>query len=163
MKSHFNTRRITRILLLASFFILAGTQLTYAQNIPPAIQAQIDAELQRRGLNEADVQARLLKEGIDFQNIPKAKWPQYQNKVLAILDKMQAEKKAAVNLADTTTITPKVVVTARQGTILAPSLLQEPVTTSAEAVASAAQRVIHVIADSSKGSHQIYGHSLIYE
>ncbi len=160
MKSHFNTKSITLILLLASFFILAGTQLTYAQNIPPAIQTQINVELQRRGLNEADVQARLLKEGIDFRNIPKAKWPQYQNKVLAILDKMQAEKKAAVNLADTTTVTPKVVVPARQGTIVTPSTLQEPVTTPAEAVASAAQRVIHIVADSSKGSNQIYGHSL---
>lgn len=50
------------------------------------------AELEKRGLNETEVRARLLENGIDVDNIQPSEYANYQTRVLAILDQMQAEK-----------------------------------------------------------------------
>jgi protein involved in polysaccharide export with SLBB domain len=87
LKSFFRLALI--VLLLAS-----ATGFSAAQNaITPAIRAQVSTELQKRGLNEAEVRTRLLQNGIDLENVPPAELPKYQGRVTAILDQMQAEKK----------------------------------------------------------------------
>ena len=67
--------------------------------LPAAMQAQsasmmamAQAELNKRGLNEAEVRTRLLENGIDVDNIQPSEYANYQTRVLAILDQMQAEK-----------------------------------------------------------------------
>ncbi len=134
---------------------LLRPSLTIAQNVPtPAIQTMINAELTKRGLSEMEVKTRLLKEGIDLENIPPAELPKYQPKVMAVLDELQAEKKAASTPAQTVislTSTP-----AKTDTVVVSS----PTTTKQEAVAEAAQRVVATDAAKKEGKSAIYGHSL---
>ena len=52
------------------------------------------AELQKRGLEESAVRARLLENGIDVDAISPSEYPAYQDRVLAILNQMQSEKSA---------------------------------------------------------------------
>ena len=68
-----------------------------AQNATMISMAQ--AELNKRGLNETEVRARLLEEGIDVDSIQPADYPTYQARVIEILDQMQEEKNkaAAIN------------------------------------------------------------------
>ena len=60
-----------------------------------AMLSMAQAELQKRGLNETEVRTRLMEEGIDVDNIPPTEYANYQDRVMAILNKMQAEKNAA--------------------------------------------------------------------
>ena len=50
------------------------------------------AELQKRGLTEEEVRTRLLENGIDVDDIKSSEYPAYQDRILSILNKMQAEK-----------------------------------------------------------------------
>lgn len=52
------------------------------------------AELEKRGLEESAVRARLLENGIDVDAISPSEYPAYQDRVLAILNQMQSEKSA---------------------------------------------------------------------
>ena len=54
-------------------------------------------ELARRGLAETEVRARLLQNGIDVDNIPPSEYAAYQERVIAVLEQMQAEKANAQN------------------------------------------------------------------
>ena len=80
-------------------FLLLGLQSVSAQTVPPAIMAQVNAELQKRGLTESEARARLLQKGIDLENIPPAELPNYQTQVIAVLDELQAEKKQSAKTA----------------------------------------------------------------
>ncbi len=53
------------------------------------------AELDKRGLTEAEVRARLLADGIDVDSIQPTEYANYQDRVLNILNQMQQEKAAA--------------------------------------------------------------------
>ncbi len=134
-----------------------------AQTMPsPATQQMINTELQKRGLTEAEVNARLLQEGIDLQNIPPAQLPQYQARVTAILDKMEAEKKKGTNTAQPINI----IVGNSSPATNAPAttdstiVTKNPLTTPKEAAAEASQRVIQSEAAKNQGIANIYGHSL---
>lgn len=81
-----------RILLAVVFFALLPLSVL-AQT--PKMMDMARTELQKRGLDETEVRARLLSEGIDVDNIPPAEYPAYQERVTNILNKMQAEKAAA--------------------------------------------------------------------
>src|SRR5665647_150323 len=83
------------LLTLTTCFLLLGFRIVPAQTIPPAVMIQINAELQKRGLTENEVRVRLLQKGIDLENIPPAELPKYQERVTAVLDELQAEKKQA--------------------------------------------------------------------
>jgi protein involved in polysaccharide export with SLBB domain len=150
-------------------FLLLAPQLASAQTVPPAIQNQINAELQKRGLTESEARVRLLQKGIDLDNVPPAELPKYQEKVTAVLDELQAEKKTresaapqiTINtaqpfqLADTVTGMPTQKPAGAQ--ISKNALL--PITTPNEAAAEASQRVIQTAAKND-GPANIYGHSL---
>ncbi len=147
---------------------LAAQPTVAMAQIPPAARAQVNAELQKRGLTESEVQARLLQEGINLESIPPAQLPQYQGRVIAILDKMQAEKRQAntggaasqqpVNISIETT--PETTGTV-PAAINAAEVPVEPVTTPEEAAAEASQRV--VLQEAAKKKTNIYGHSLFVD
>ena len=90
------------ILSMMAVVMLVGSTAIQAQNVSPATMQMINGELQKRGLTEAEVRTRLLQEGIDLESVPPAQLPQYQVRVTAILDKMEAEKKAAGQSNSTT-------------------------------------------------------------
>lgn len=75
-------------ILLCSLLSLA----VYAQTASMINMAR--AELNKRGLEENAVRARLLENGIDVDAISPSEYPAYQDRVLAILDQMQSEKAA---------------------------------------------------------------------
>ena len=78
--------------LLSSLMILVSV-LAVAQSASMLSMAR--AELDKRGLSEAEVRTRLMAEGINPEAIPPSDYPKYQGRVMAILNEMQAEKAAA--------------------------------------------------------------------
>ena len=70
MKSSNLIMRSFVILILALCFLLPISGKVFAQTVSPVVMAQINAELQKRGLTEGEVRARLLQKGIDLENIP---------------------------------------------------------------------------------------------
>lgn len=134
------------LLLLTIGLSLIVPKITSAQTITPAMMTQISTELQKRGLTESEVRVRLLQKGIDLESIPPAELPQYQARVIAVLDELQAEKKAAaqINLGDNATRTASA----------------EPETTKQEAAAEAARKVLRTDSSTQNESVRIYGHSL---
>jgi len=151
------------ILILVAAFFIFGTMLVQAQTVTPAIMAQITAELQKRGLTESEVRVRLLQKGIDLENIPPAELPQYQSRVTAVLDELQAEKKAGNNapqqiIINTPQTLPSTGTTVPGQQTNTPATVA-PVTTMQEAAAEASQRVI-LSEEAKKGDTNIYGHSL---
>jgi len=157
------------ILMLALCFLLSGSLTAPAQTVTPVIMAQINAELQKRGLTESEVRVRLLQKGIDLDNIPPAELPQYQSRITAVLDELQAEKKNKKN--DTPKITTNTAQPAQLADTVAglptqlptgPQIFEtgkKPITKMQEAAAEASQRVVPV-ATAKKGVANIYGHSI---
>lgn len=117
-----------------------------------SMMAMAQAELQKRGLNETEVRTRLLEEGIDVDNIAPTEYANYQDRVLAILNKMQAEK----NAADTNPAA-----AATGGAEVVTAALDAPQSTNGEAAAEAALET--ALAEnnvSATEGNDIYGHSL---
>ena len=83
-----------KVVLVIMFFALLPF-MALAQS--PQVMAMAQAELQKRGLSESEVRARLMQEGIDVDNIQPSEYASYQSRVTAILDQMQAEKSAQSN------------------------------------------------------------------
>ena len=75
-----------------SFLMILVSVLAVAQSASMLSMAR--AELDKRGLSEAEVRTRLMQEGIDPEAIPPSDYPKYQGRVMAILNEMQAEKAA---------------------------------------------------------------------
>ncbi len=118
--------------------------LAFAQSA--SMMAMAQAELQKRGLSETEVRTRLLEEGIDVDNISPTEYVNYQDRVMTILDKMQAEKSAAdANAAATTAIE------------VAPITAAVPQSTVNEIAAEAA---IQEKNEPATDSLAIYGHSI---
>ncbi len=115
-----------------------------AQNATMISMAQ--AELNKRGLNETEVRARLMENGIDVDNIQPADYPAYQSRVIEILDQMQAEKNEATGMG----------ATAADNIIT--SVGTTPLTTSSEKAAESA--LATEVAKAGDLSSDIYGHSL---
>ncbi|MFA5329279.1 MAG: SLBB domain-containing protein [Prolixibacteraceae bacterium] len=141
--------RIINVLILAIGLLLVQSPVVNSQTITPAIMAMVNAELQKRGLTEDEVRVRLLQKGIDLENIPTSELPQYQQRVVAVLDELEAEKKLANQSGGD-----------RVSADSSAQTFTEPVTTNQEAVAEAAQRVIQADAVKKKSGGHIYGHSL---
>ena len=135
--------------LLAVLFAMLP-MMAYAQSA--SMMAMAQAELQKRGLNETEVRARLLANGIDVDNISPTEYAAYQDRVVSILNQMQAEKaSAAAESAPAASMASEVATTAQDA----------PVTTTGEAAAEAA---LEVALDENNVSetegNDIYGHSL---
>jgi protein involved in polysaccharide export with SLBB domain len=66
----------------------------YAQKIQNAVvQQQIQNELDKRGLNQAEVEARLKSKGIDINNVRPEDVPRLEGQIQAILKELENEKK----------------------------------------------------------------------
>lgn len=117
-----------------------------------SMMAMAQAELQKRGLNETEVRTRLLEEGIDVDNISPTEYANYQDRVMAILNRMQAEKAAA----DTN---PAAAATGGAETVTA--AIDAPQSTNGEAAAEQAlQTALAENNVSATEGNDIYGHSL---
>ena len=148
-------KKIVSVLLCALLSIAA---LAQSANM----MSMARAELAKRGLNETEVRARLLENGIDVDAIAPSDYPAYQDRVLSILNEMQAEKAAAAEEDGTAATTP-----ATNGTmenpIVAPTVSSSDIaqTTMGEAAAEQALETAleenHV---SRTAGNEIYGHSL---
>ena len=79
--------------IVMTFLCILLTAVAFAQSA--ALLSMAREELQKRGLEEGAVRARLLENGIDVDAISPSEYPAYQGRVLAILDQMQKEKNAA--------------------------------------------------------------------
>ncbi len=75
------TLTILCLLLSAAVFAQSAAMLNMARG-----------ELQKRGLEESAVRARLLENGIDVDSISPTEYTAYQDRVIAILNQMQQEK-----------------------------------------------------------------------
>ena len=124
--------------------------LAFAQSA--SMMAMAQAELQKRGLNETEVRTRLMEEGIDVDNISPTEYANYQDRVMAILNKMQAEKAAA----DTN---PAAAATGGAETVTA--AIDAPQSTNGEAAAEQAlETALAENGVSATEGNDIYGHSL---
>lgn len=128
-----------------------------------SMMAMAQAELNKRGLNETEVRARLLENGIDVDNIQPAEYASYQDRVIAILDQMQAEKagSAPTVIVNTGSAGTSAEANAEAHSGAAETGAQAPQTTAGEAAAeSALQSAIADNRVSPTEGNGIYGHSL---
>ena len=116
------------------------------------------SELEKRGLNEEEVRTRLLENGIDADHISPTEYPAYQDRVLRILNQMQAEK-AAANQANNAAARNQAAEAANQA--LSATAADIPQTSMGEAAAEAQLEAMleenHI---SPTEGNDIYGHSL---
>ena len=120
------------------------------------------AELSKRGLEETEVRARLMEEGIDVDAIPPTEYPAYQSRVMDIINKMQAEKAAANSNASVASaavsVGDEIIVNTETETITAAEL---PQTTLGEAAAEQAlEQALEENHVSKTAGDNIYGHAL---
>ena len=133
--------------LLAMLLFAALPVVVMAQS--PNMMAMAQAELQKRGLNETEVRARLLENGIDVDNISPTEYASYQGRVIAILDQMQAEKANASSVSAASSV----------NEVETPA--EVPQTTVGEAAAEVAlQEALQENNVSPTVGNDIYGHSL---
>ena len=142
--------------------------LAYGQSA--SMMAMAQAELQKRGLNETEVRARLLENGIDVDNIPPTEYANYQDRVMSILNKMQAEKAAknasasqaaasAESVESVADVAPAVAATG--GASVVDTAEDTPQTTTGEAAAEAAlETALEENNVSTTAGDDIYGHAL---
>ncbi len=142
--------------------------LAYGQSA--SMMAMAQAELQKRGLNETEVRARLLENGIDVDNIPPTEYANYQDRVMSILNKMQAEKAAknasvsqaaasSESVESVADVAPAVAATG--GASVVDTAEDTPQTTTGEAAAEAAlETALEENNVSTTAGDDIYGHAL---
>lgn len=136
-------------LMILFFAVLPITMLAQT----PDMMAMARAELQKRGLDETEVRARLYEEGIDVDNIPPTEYASYQGRVTEILNKMVAEKNAA-------TAAPASAATGGDAVVATPD--DVPQTTTGEAAAENAlkQELEESNVSPTEGT-DIYGHAIL--
>ena len=144
-----------------SFLMILVSVLAVAQSASMLSMAR--AELDKRGLSEAEVRTRLMQEGIDPEAIPPSDYPKYQGRVMAILNEMQAEK-AAENQTTTTVAGETVATTDVNPTVIEVGPVSPddvPQTTIGEAAAeSALEEALEEAHVSPTAGNDIYGHSI---
>ncbi|MBO2525315.1 MAG: hypothetical protein CW341_06420 [Bacteroidetes bacterium] len=136
-------------LMILFFAVLPITMLAQT----PDMMAMARAELQKRGLDETEVRARLYEEGIDVDNIPPTEYASYQGRVTEILNKMVAEKNAAA-------VNPAAAATGGDAVVATPD--DVPQTTTGEAAAENAlkQELEESNVSPTEGT-DIYGHAIL--
>jgi len=89
---------LNKVVKSRMFFIglfLSFSLHIFSQNpgsTPSAMQEQARQEIQRRGLDEAEVRARLLQRGIDMDKVTPEQLPQLQDTILQVISELEAEK-----------------------------------------------------------------------
>ena len=114
--------------------------------------AMARSELAKRGLEESEVRARLMEEGIDVDSIPPSEYANYQGRVMDIINRMQAEKAGSVEGATAV---------AAEAVEVVDTPNEFPQTTTGEA---AAEQALEVALEENNVSptagDDIYGHAL---
>ena len=122
------------------------------------------AELDKRGLSEAEVRTRLLQEGINPDTIPPSDYPKYQGRVMAIINEMQAEKAAENQPAAVTGAVEDSADVAVNPTVIEVGPVSPddvPQTTIGEAAAEGAlEEALEEANVSPTAGNDIYGHSI---
>lgn len=95
---------ILRVFLLVTVIGFMD-QRGWGQSIPPAIQAQMNQELAKRGLSEAEVTARLIQKGVDINNITPNNILQFQSTLEQVINELEKEKRQQSSIAEDTLIT----------------------------------------------------------
>ena len=146
--------------ILTAIACLFLTVALFAQSANMLSMAR--SELSKRGLEENEVRARLMEEGIDVDSIPPTEYAAYQGRVMDVINKMQAEKAAASSTA--TQIAPSAaagsdIIAAAASEADTPN--QFPQTTLGEAAAEEAlEQALESNNVSPTAGNDIYGHSL---
>ena len=137
------------------FLCLLLSAVAFAQSANLLSMAR--AELDKRGLNEMEVRTRLLENGIDVDSIPPTEYANYQGRVLAILNQMQAEKN---NVAASTSANAGTEEAANASQTITPN--EVPITTVGEAAAEKAleDALEENQAHPTDRPSDIYGHGL---
>ena len=143
--------RISRRLVV---FIMSLVTVVAVSAQSAAMLQMASAELQKRGLSEAEVQTRLLEKGIDVNSISPADYPKYQSQVTAVISELEAEKKSG-RRATATDAAPD---TAAYGSDILPARTI-PATTAAETAAEASKRRVARPKSADSTAIEIYGHS----
>lgn len=79
------------VVILVAIFAAITLQAQKIQN--PIIQQQIQAELNKRGLKQAEVQTKLLSKGIDITKLGPEDYPKYEKQIQQAIAELEAEKK----------------------------------------------------------------------
>ena len=131
--------------------------------------AMARSELAKRGLQESEVRARLMEEGIDVDNIPPTEYANYQSRVMDVINRMQAEKAAATSAATAAAPSASAAIadTGAGEQVIAAAAAQAdtpnefPQTTLGEAAAEEAlEQALEQNHVSATAGDDIYGHSL---
>ena len=144
-----------------SLLMISVSVIAMAQSASMLSMAR--AELDKRGLTEAEVRARLLQDGINPEAIPPTEYPKYQGRVMAILDELQAQKASAGAAVAAPAGGDTVVATTDSGaTVAVPvAAADAPQTTMGEAAAeSALEQTLSQSNVSPTEGNNIYGHSM---
>ena len=102
------------------------------------------AELNKRGLSQSEVELRLSEEGININSIPPAEYPKYQKQILSILDQMQQEKNQSKQVISSIPSNVKTENLDKNNTASPAKILKIPETTPEEYVAEAEQRELQL-------------------
>ena len=147
-----------KILTVLTCILLSLTALAQSANMLSIARA----ELSKRGLEENEVRARLMEEGIDVDSIPPTEYAAYQSRVMDIINRMQAEKAAttaAVTQAAPSAAAGTEIIAAAATEALTPN--DFPQTTLGEAAAEEAlERTLKENHVSTTAGDDIYGHAL---
>ena len=147
-----------KILTAIACILLSLTALAQSANM----LSMARAELSKRGLEENEVRARLMEEGIDVDSIPPTEYAAYQSRVMDVINKMQAEKAAttaAVTQAAPSAAAGTEIIAAAASEAMTPN--EFPQTTLGEAAAEEAlERTLEENNVSPTAGSDIYGHSL---
>ncbi|MBO4465821.1 MAG: SLBB domain-containing protein [Bacteroidales bacterium] len=151
--------------ILTAILCMTISLVAFAQSANMLSMAR--AELAKRGLEETEVRARLMQEGIDVDSIPPTEYANYQSRVMDIINKMQAEKAAAKAAAVQTTPSAGEAETVSGTDIIATAAAQAetpnefPQTTLGEAAAEEAlETALEENNVSKTAGDDIYGHAL---
>ncbi len=91
----FGLSKVSKSPMFALYFLSFLTLSLSAQNptAPAAVvQEQARQEIQRRGLDEAEVRTRLLQRGIDMDKVTPEQLPQLQGTIEQVIKELEAEK-----------------------------------------------------------------------
>ena len=150
--------KFSKQLVLTFFAVSLLTPAVFAQSIALVNLAQ--AEINKRGLTQTEVQARLSEEGINVNSIPPAEYPKYQKQILSILDQMQKEKQQSKEVTTNSPNNGNPENLSKTEIVSSTEILKIPETTPEEYVAEAEQRKLQEASQKISTTISIYGHSI---
>ena len=150
--------KFSKQLVLTFFAVSLLTPAVFAQSIALVNLAQ--AEINKRGLTQTEVQARLSEEGINVNSIPPAEYPKYQKQILSILDQMQKEKQQSKEVTAISPNNDNPENLSKTEIVSSTEILKIPETTPEEYVAEAEQRKLQEASQKISTTISIYGHSI---